>query len=484
MKHPLARILVPFVAVIALRPAAAEKITQKHPDYPVLRLVETRHSAVSQLEESCRQAEKMREAMQLVADLGTPLLPVIDGLASGSLLKSVGKLPGAEGPVEVIESTAGALEVVLGFVAWMNNLGDEYQAPIRGAILASNRLLKSRDSRDVLALLSSYRSACEACVRIEERLSTAQTQLAKAIRLVNLSVVVFDRLGQNSDEIRRSVRELSGQLEKLREIVDLMAGQAEGGHRFMQQVLDAAGPSQAITSGSARVRSTPADHSGSVAAGVAGNFSPETEESSSDSRTRPTELPSSVGTTPNPIQPSGDQIVPPSAVPGAQRYAAVQARDVEPSSRRGGHSGPILVASALPGIAALPAILWMLYSHYVLAPRRRMSSCCAPFEAGSVARAAILRIGARQVVILPDQSALIGSDASRNSVHIDDPTVAPVHARIEFVGEHWWITNLSSISGTYLDGRPVVQEALSDGQRLCFGSVEMLFTARAGSGPR
>jgi HEAT repeat protein len=134
MKHPLARILVPFVAVIALRPAAAEKITQKHPDYPVLRLVETRHSAVSQLEESCRQAEKMREAMQLVADLGTPLLPVIDGLASGSLLKSVGKLPGAEGPVEVIESTAGALEVVLGFVAWMNNLGDEYQAPIRSDI--------------------------------------------------------------------------------------------------------------------------------------------------------------------------------------------------------------------------------------------------------------------------------------------------------------------------------------------------------------
>lgn len=484
MKHAIARILVAFVAVIAVRPATAERITQKHPDYPVLRLVETKRNAVSQLEESCRQAEEMREAMQLVSDLGMPLLPVLDGLASGSLLKTVGKLPGAEGPVEVIEGTAGALGVVLGFIAWMNNLDEEYQAPIREAILASNRLLKSRDSHDVPALLSSYRSACEACVRIEGRLSTAQTQLAKAIRLVNLSVVVFDRLGQNSDESRRSVRELSGQLEKLQEIVDLMAGQVEGGHRFMQQVLDAARPSYAVASGSAITTGTAADTSGTGAAGVAGSSSPKAEGSSSDARATPTEPSSPVGTTPNPVQPSGDQTASPSPVPGAHQDAAIEAPDVKPSSRRGGHSAPILVASALPGIAALLAISWMLYSHYVLAPRRRMSSGSPPFETGSAPRAATLWLGARQILVLPDRPALIGSDAGRNSVYIDDPTVAPVHARIEFVGEHWWITNLSSISGTYIDGRPVAQEALSDGQRLRFGSVEILFTTRAGSAPR
>ncbi|MCE5237160.1 FHA domain-containing protein [bacterium] len=449
----------------------------------MLRLVETKRDALSQLEESCRQAEEMREAMQLVCDLSTPLLPVLDGIASSSVLKVMAKIPGVGAPIEVIQGTAAALRGLLQIVVWMNRMDQEYQAPIRDAILKSNQLLRSRDSRDVPPLLDSYRSACEACSRIEARLRAAQTRLAKAIKLVNLTVLVLDRMGQGSDDTRRSARELADQLGQMQEIVALMLSQVEVGHRFMQQVLDAAGSPNPAKSRSRGATTTATSKPEAGAGGVAATSSPDGAGASSGSPATRTPTVPPVGVAPNPVQPPVGQAGLPPAAPEVPRRAVAHASHARPPSRRGGHSALVLLLSGLPGVAALLAIAWMVYNHYILAPQRRGVPGSAAFEAGSVNHAAALRLGARQMLILPDQPALIGSDAGRNSVYLDDPTVAPVHARIEFLGGTWWITNLSSVSGTFVDGRPVMQEALSGGQRLRFGNVEMVFTIRGGSGP-
>lgn len=482
MRYGLVSILAASVAVIALRPAAAEKITRQNPDYPVLRLVETKRDSLAQLERSCRQAEEMREAMQLVSDLSTPLLPVLDGIANSSVLKAMTRIPGVGAPIEVIQGAAGALRGVLGIVPWMNKVDQEYQAPIRDAILKSNQLLRSRDSRDIPHLLESYRSACEACFRIESRLRTAQAQLAKAIKLVNLTVLVLDRMGQGSDDTRRSARELADQLGQMQEMVDLMLGQVEAGHRFMQQVLDAASSGNAVSRGSVRGTATKPSKRG-VGSGVAVNEpSPATEARSGSPAIRTPA--GQAGMMPTSVAPPATQTaLTPAAQEVPQGTAAKRSQSRRPPEHAE-HSGLVLILSGLPGIAALLAIAWMLYSYYVIAPSRSGTrGPAASQESSPIHAAAALRLGGRQMIILPDQPALIGSDAGRNSVYLDDPTVAPVHARIEFLGGNWWITNLSSVGGTFIDGRVVTQEALSNGQHLRVGNVEMVFTIRGGSGP-
>ncbi len=44
-----------------------------------------------------------------------------------------------------------------------------------------------------------------------------------------------------------------------------------------------------------------------------------------------------------------------------------------------------------------------------------------------------------------------------NTVTIPDPRISGRHARIEWQGGHWWVEDLSSANGTFLNGRAIAE---------------------------
>lgn len=460
-------------------PVSAEKITSQHRDYPVLQLVQSKREALTQLDESCRQAEQVREATQLVSDLSRPLLPALDAIAESKVLKAMAKIPGVGAPIEVIQGTAAGLRELLRLLAWVNEIDQQYEAPIRDAILKSNRLLKSQDSRDVPPLLDSYEAACLACTKIETRLEAAQTGLRKTIKLAKLSLDVLDRVGDRAAKTGKSTRELVDQLEELQTGVDLLSRQVRDGHAFMQQVLTAAGRNPVATApDTAKVRKPAKGTSGARQ----GSTAPAATTSAGPAP--PTADGSAGRALPTGVAGSASSPAPAAMVPASEPELNASAASHGPSAAhpatRKGNSPLVLLLSALPGVAALLAIAWMTYNHYVLAPQRREAQVPPPPVAAPARGMAALRLGGRYMLIPSDQPVFIGSSAARAFIYIDDPSVAPVHARIENVNGSWWITDLGSQAQTLVDGQPVTQAVLVDGQRLRLGQVEMKFTIPSG----
>lgn len=60
---------------------------------------------------------------------------------------------------------------------------------------------------------------------------------------------------------------------------------------------------------------------------------------------------------------------------------------------------------------------------------------------------------------------------------IDDPTVSARHARLSFRQAQWWLDDLASTNGTFLNGEPVKSSALvTNGDKLCLGQVELIIS--------
>jgi hypothetical protein len=69
-----------------------------------------------------------------------------------------------------------------------------------------------------------------------------------------------------------------------------------------------------------------------------------------------------------------------------------------------------------------------------------------------------------------------------NTVHVSDPVVSRVHARILYVRGRYWIRDENSQSGTFVNGRRVMgQQALNTGNILQIGSVTFWLTPVAQS---
>jgi len=58
-----------------------------------------------------------------------------------------------------------------------------------------------------------------------------------------------------------------------------------------------------------------------------------------------------------------------------------------------------------------------------------------------------------------DQNVTIGRHPS-NDIHFDDPRVSRFHAEVIFDGQWWWIRDLNSKNGTYLNGKKIEFERL------------------------
>jgi pSer/pThr/pTyr-binding forkhead associated (FHA) protein len=63
-----------------------------------------------------------------------------------------------------------------------------------------------------------------------------------------------------------------------------------------------------------------------------------------------------------------------------------------------------------------------------------------------------------------------------NDIILDDPRVSRHHAQIRRRRGTFMIFDLDSANGTFVNGRPVEEAILSDGDRVSFGGVELVFT--------
>lgn len=65
--------------------------------------------------------------------------------------------------------------------------------------------------------------------------------------------------------------------------------------------------------------------------------------------------------------------------------------------------------------------------------------------------------------------------SSTNDIVVDSDSVSLVHARILQKDDEWWVLNLLSTNGTYVNDRKVTDSRIHDGDRLHFGDAEFIF---------
>jgi pSer/pThr/pTyr-binding forkhead associated (FHA) protein len=65
--------------------------------------------------------------------------------------------------------------------------------------------------------------------------------------------------------------------------------------------------------------------------------------------------------------------------------------------------------------------------------------------------------------------------ASLNHVVIDDPTVSAQHAMLMRLGHSYRLRDLRSTNGTQINGVPITEAELKDGDKILFGSAVAIF---------
>jgi dipeptidyl aminopeptidase/acylaminoacyl peptidase len=82
---------------------------------------------------------------------------------------------------------------------------------------------------------------------------------------------------------------------------------------------------------------------------------------------------------------------------------------------------------------------------------------------------------AGRIVALPSQMVTVGR-APDNDVVVGDPATSGHHGRIEVRGGFFWISDLGSTNGTLVNGEPVIEKQLSDGDVIAIGQNTIRFT--------
>jgi dipeptidyl aminopeptidase/acylaminoacyl peptidase len=82
---------------------------------------------------------------------------------------------------------------------------------------------------------------------------------------------------------------------------------------------------------------------------------------------------------------------------------------------------------------------------------------------------------AGRIVALPSQMVTVGR-APDNDVVVGDPATSGHHGMIEVRNGFFWISDLGSTNGTLVNGEPVIEEQLSDGDMIAIGQNTMRFT--------
>src|SRR5206468_207611 len=113
-------------------------------------------------------------------------------------------------------------------------------------------------------------------------------------------------------------------------------------------------------------------------------------------------------------------------------------------------------------------------------PRRTVSLQAMPPEeiASGSGYAALLSFEsgpfAGRIVALPDQMVSLGR-APDNDVVVGDPATSGHHGRIDVRSGSFWISDLGSTNGTLVNGEPVIEKQLSDGDMIAIGQNTLRF---------
>jgi pSer/pThr/pTyr-binding forkhead associated (FHA) protein len=90
----------------------------------------------------------------------------------------------------------------------------------------------------------------------------------------------------------------------------------------------------------------------------------------------------------------------------------------------------------------------------------------------------IVKNGTHSVMYeLVDDAVMIGR-APLNDMVIDNPMVSAQHAMLQKVGDTYWLKDLNSTNGTYINGLLFTYGELKDGDTIRFASVMAIFSER------
>lgn len=81
---------------------------------------------------------------------------------------------------------------------------------------------------------------------------------------------------------------------------------------------------------------------------------------------------------------------------------------------------------------------------------------------------------ARNVTFSLEDGAVIGR-SQQSKVRLSDPSVSRQHARLRFGGDRWFIQDMKSAGGVFVNGKRVDATALKDGDRVRIGKTEFEF---------
>jgi hypothetical protein len=89
----------------------------------------------------------------------------------------------------------------------------------------------------------------------------------------------------------------------------------------------------------------------------------------------------------------------------------------------------------------------------------------------------VLRVGPRagQQFGLQRGRNTVGRDPSKADILIEDNTVSGEHARVKFEQGRFYVYDLASTNGTYVNNRRIQRSILMDNDKVRFGNMEMVF---------
>ena len=80
----------------------------------------------------------------------------------------------------------------------------------------------------------------------------------------------------------------------------------------------------------------------------------------------------------------------------------------------------------------------------------------------------------QEAFVIKQTDVLVGRDPN-SKVHIPDETISAQHARVYLVDQNWWVQDLNSTNGTFLNDERIDQPCiLADNDMLQIGNVKLI----------
>lgn len=100
----------------------------------------------------------------------------------------------------------------------------------------------------------------------------------------------------------------------------------------------------------------------------------------------------------------------------------------------------------------------------------------AQVAAAPAARARLLLTTPTGTHVIPlDSTSMTIGRGLNNDIILEDARVSRNHAQLRYKSRRFWLTDLGSTNGTFVNGEPVTERALRDGDVISLGGLELTF---------